>query len=101
MTTPLNVERDEITNVATIFDATADTIEHQAEAATHCTFDGPLSGRTYTESGTAVHGGYLKIAAALQEWTKQSKSIATTMRSAVGQYGQSDDKNANTLTGQH
>jgi len=101
MTAPLNVERDEITNVATIFDTTADAIEHQADAATHCTFDGPLAGRMYTESGTAVHGGYQKIATSLQEWTMQSQSIATTMRNAVRQYGTSDDTNANTLSGQH
>jgi hypothetical protein len=101
MSTPLNVERDEVTNVATIFDTTADTIEHEAEGATGCTFDGPLAGRKYTANGTAVHGGYRKIAASLQDWTKQSHNIAKTMRAAVTQYGADDAKNGDNLAGQH
>ncbi len=101
MSTPLNVKRDEVTNVATIFDTTADTIEHEAEAAARCTFDGPMAGREYTANGTAVHGGYEKIAASLRDWNTQSRGIATTMRAAVAQYGAGDDKNADNLTGQH
>jgi len=33
MSTPLNVERDEVTNVATIFDTTADTIEQRSRGS--------------------------------------------------------------------
>lgn len=101
MSSPLNVVRDEITNVATIFDTTADIIGHEAEAATNRTFDAPMAGRKYADCGTAVHSGYQKIAASLGDWQSRSHDIAKTMRAAVAQYGAHDQRNATNLAGEH
>ena len=101
MSAPLNVDRDEITNVATIFDTTADIIEYEGVAASECTFDGPMAGREYTESGTAIHSGFGKIAASLRDWQSQSKGIAGSMRTAVTRYGADDRNNADILAGEH
>lgn len=99
MSGPLSVGRDEITNVATIFDTTADTIEYESSAASRCTFDGPMAGRNYTESGTAIHGGFDKIAASLRDWHSRSEGIAKSMQAAVIRYGADDRDNADTLAG--
>ncbi len=100
MSAPLNVERDEVTNVATIFDTTADIIEYEGVAAARCAFDGPMAGRIYTESGTAIHGGFDKLAASLADWQSQSQGIAKSMRAAMTQYGAQDRHNADTLAGE-
>ncbi len=99
--TPLNVERDEITNVAAVFSATADVIAAQRQLVAACTFNGPMAGRKYTDSGTAVHGGYQKVATVLQKWQEQSTGLATSLRSAAGQYGAGDHAAATDLAVQH
>ncbi len=100
MSAPLDVERDEITNVAMVFDTTADVIEYEGAAAARCAFDGPMAGRNYTESGTAIHGGFGKIAASLAEWQSQSQGIAKSMRAAMTRYDAQDRHNADTLAGE-
>lgn len=94
----MNVDRDEITNVATIFESTADTIGYEGAAAARCTFDGPMAGRKYAASGAAIHRGVDKIAASLQNWESQSRGIGKAMRDGVTQYGHHDRQNAETLT---
>lgn len=99
MSVPLNVERDEITTVATVFETTAEIIGSQADAVAQCGFDGRRAGRNYAHSGTAIHGGYQKVAAALQNCATQSHDLADTLRGAVAHYGASDQQNASDLGG--
>jgi len=99
--TPLNVERDEITNVASVFSATVDVIAAQRQLVAACTSNGPMAGRKYTDSGTAVHGGYQKVATVLQKWQEQSTGLATSLRSAAGQYGAGDHAAATDLAVQY
>lgn len=101
MSTPLNVQRNEITGVAITYDATADVIDCVGQSVAGCTFDGPMAGRKYAESGAAVHAGYMKVASSLQEWTKQVHDIASALRGATSGYGSTDTAAAANLTGQH
>lgn len=100
MSAPLNVEGDEIANVARVFDATADVAGAQGELVAACTFTAVLAGRSYGDSGTAVHGGVQKVVAALQQWSTQAHGIATAMRGATGMYGSTDGQTATKLAGQ-
>lgn len=100
MSTPLNVERDEIIGVAAVYDATADVIDSVGQSVARCTFDGPMAGRKYADSGVAVHGGYTKVVTSLQECTTGAHAIATALRAAAGLYAAGDSAAATDLTGQ-
>lgn len=101
MSTPLNVQRDEIGTVARVFDGAADVVEDRAQSVAGCTFNAAMAGRSYGDSGTAVHGGYEKVATSLQEWEEHAHGIASSLRGAVSTYGAGERQAATDLGRQH
>lgn len=100
MSTPINVQCDEITLVAANYDATADVIDTVGQGVQQCMFYGPMAGRDYADSGAAVHGAYLKLVTSLQEWTTQAHGVATAVRYAADGYRARDQHTASTLQAQ-